>query len=91
MQTRNPFLDQLGRAMTDAAGAAQSLKDEADTLFRRQAERWIADMDLVSREEFDAVKDLAAAARAEAEALRARVDELEARLAPQKEPESDGA
>jgi len=81
MQTRNPFLDQIGRLMTDAAGAAQGVREEMDTLIRRQAERLVADLDLVPREEFDMVKALAAAARADAEIAQARLEALEARLA----------
>ncbi|MEL7029244.1 MAG: accessory factor UbiK family protein [Pseudomonadota bacterium] len=81
MQTRNPFLDQIGRLMTDAAGAAQGVREEVDTLVRRQVERFIADMDLVSREEFDVAKELAAVARSDAEALRAEVAELRLEIA----------
>lgn len=78
MQTRNPFLDEFSKLATSAAGVAQGVGEEARAFWRAQMERIIADMDLVRRDEFDAVKDLAAAARAEADALKARLDALEA-------------
>ena len=78
MQTRNPLLSDLAALMTDAFGAAQSVGEEAKAAFRAQADRVLADMDLVSREEFEAVKAVAAAAREEADALAARVKKLEA-------------
>ena len=81
MQTDNPFLDGMARLFTDAAGAAQSLRAEIDTFVRQRLERLVSDMDLVPREEFEAVKAMAAKARAENEALSARVAGLEARLA----------
>ena len=80
MQTKNPFLDEFAQLMTNAMGAAQGVNDEVKAVMRAQAERFIADMDLVGREEFEAVKAAAIAAREEAEALRARLDALEARL-----------
>jgi BMFP domain-containing protein YqiC len=63
---------------TDAAGAAQSLRNEIDTFVRQRLEKLVADMDLVQREEFEAVKAMAAKARAENESLSARVAALEA-------------
>jgi len=81
MQTQNTVFDDLAKLMTGALGMAQGVGDEARSFVRAQADRIVADMDLVSREEFDAVKDMAAAARAEAEALRDRLAALEARLA----------
>jgi BMFP domain-containing protein YqiC len=81
-QTDSPFLDGLARFFTDAAGAAQSLRSEIDTFVKQRLERLVADMDFVPREEFDAVKDMAAKARAENERLEARIAALEARTTP---------
>jgi len=77
-QTSNPILDELARVMTDAAGAAQGVKREVETLMRSQGERFLRDMDVVSREEFEAVKAMAEKARAENEAFAARIAALEA-------------
>jgi BMFP domain-containing protein YqiC len=79
-QTSNRFFDEIARLMNDAAGVAQGVRREFDTLFRSQAERWLRDLDLVKREEFEAVKDMARLAREENEALKARLAALEARL-----------
>jgi BMFP domain-containing protein YqiC len=79
-QTSNRFFDEIARLMNDAAGVAQGVRREFDTLFRSQAERWLHDLDLVKREEFEAVKDMARLAREENEALKARMAVLEARL-----------
>ena len=79
-QTNNRFFDEIGRLMNDAAGAAQGVKREVDTVMRNQAERILRDLDLVKREEFDAVKDMARLAREENEALKARIAALEAKL-----------
>lgn len=81
-QTSNRMLDELARLMTDAAGAAQGVRREMETLMRGQAERFLRDMDLVSREEFEVVKAMARKAREENEALAARLEALEARLRP---------
>lgn len=83
MNTQGPnrIFDDLAKLMTDAAGAAQGLRREAETAFRSQAERFLADMDLVRRDELDAVREMAANARAENEALKARIAALEAKLA----------
>ncbi|MGK0266323.1 MAG: BMFP domain-containing protein YqiC [Maricaulis sp.] len=78
MQTRNPLLNDFAGLMTDAFGAAQAVGEEARTAMRAQADRFIADMDLVSREEFDVVKAALATAREEIEALNARLAVLEA-------------
>jgi hypothetical protein len=78
MQTDNPLLDGLARIFTDAAGAAQSVRTEFDTFMRQRLEKLVADMDFVPREEFEAVKAMAAKARAENEALAARIAVLEA-------------
>ncbi len=79
-QTNNRFFDEIGRLMNDAAGAAQGVKREFDTVMRTQAEKFLRDMDLVKREEFEAVKDMARLAREENEALKARIVALEAKL-----------
>jgi BMFP domain-containing protein YqiC len=79
-QTNNRFFDEIGRLMNDAAGAAQGVKREVDTVLRTQAEKFLRDMDLVKREEFEAVKDMARLAREENEALKARIVALEAKL-----------
>jgi BMFP domain-containing protein YqiC len=79
-QTSNRLFDEIGRLMNDAAGAAQGIKREVDTLVRNQAEKFLRDLDLVKREEFEAVKDMARMAREENEALKARLAALEARL-----------
>ena len=84
-QTSNRLLDELARLMTDAAGAAQGVRREMETLVRSQAERLVRDMDLVPREEFEAVKAMARKAREENEALAARLDALEAKLAAPKD------
>jgi hypothetical protein len=76
-QTDNPFLDGLARFFTDAAGAAQSLRNEIDTFVKARLEKLVADMDFVPREEFEAVKEMAANARAENERLEARIAALE--------------
>ena len=85
-QTDNPFLDGLARFFTDAAGAAQGVRNEIDTFVKQRLEKLIADMDFVPRDEFDAVKEMAAKARAENERLEARIAALEA----QKPKGSDG-
>jgi BMFP domain-containing protein YqiC len=81
MQTDNPFLDGLARMFTDAAGAAQSVRGEIDGFVKQRLEKLVADMDFVPREEFEAVKEMAAKARSENERLEARLAALEARIA----------
>jgi BMFP domain-containing protein YqiC len=83
-QTTSRFFDEIARLMNDAAGVAQGVRREFDTLFKTQAERWLRDMDLVKREEFDAVKDMARLAREENEALKARIEALEGKTAKAK-------
>ena len=78
-QTSGRFFDEIARLMNDAAGVAQGVRREFDTLFKTQAERWLHELDLVKREEFEAVKDMARLAREENEALRARIAVLEAK------------
>lgn len=81
MQSQSPLFDGVARAMTGALGLAQGLQEEGRAFLRAQADRLVAEMDLVSREEFEAVKQMAAEARAEAQALRAQLEALEAKLA----------
>lgn len=81
-QTSNRFFDEVARLMNDAAGVAQGVRREFDTLFRTQAERILSELDVVKREEFEAVKDMGRLAREENEALKARIVALEARLGP---------
>ena len=76
-QTSNRIFDEMARLMNDAAGVAQGVRKEFDTLFRAQAERILRDLDVVPREEFEAVKEMARLAREENEALKARVEALE--------------
>ncbi|MGY6706916.1 MAG: accessory factor UbiK family protein [Rhizobiaceae bacterium] len=88
----NRILDEFAKLMTDAAGAAQGVRKEMETAFRSQAERMLNSMDLVQREEFEAVREMALKARAENEKLAARIAELEARSAePAKKPAARAA
>jgi BMFP domain-containing protein YqiC len=77
-QTTNRFFDEVARLMNDAAGVAQGMRREVDTLMRSQAERILRDLDVVKREELEAVKEMARLAREENEALKARIAALEA-------------
>lgn len=79
-QSRSRLLDDLTKMMTDAAGAADGVRREAETAFRSQAERFLREMDVVRREEFEAVREMAANARAENEALAARLSRLEEKV-----------
>ena len=85
-QTNNRFLDELAKLMTDAAGAAQGMRKDFETLVKSQGERILRDMDVVQREEFEAVKEMAAKAREENEWLEARVAALETEIAALKRP-----
>lgn len=80
-QTTGRIFDEFARLMNDAAGVATGVRREAETMMRSQAERILRELDVVTREEFDTVRDLAGAAREENERLAARIAELEARLA----------
>ena len=82
-QTRGRLFDDISRLMSDAAGLAEGAKREVETLARARLERLMAGMDLVSREEFEAVREMAALARAQNEKLEARIAALEAKLAAQ--------
>ena len=77
MQTRNKFLDDMSELMTNAMGVAQGAKDEAENAMKSLMDRWLADRDFVTREEFDAVRAMAQKAREENEALKARIEALE--------------
>jgi hypothetical protein len=78
MQTRNKVLDDVDQLMQNAFGVAQGAKSEAETALKGLVDRWLADRNLVTREEFDAVRAMAQKAREENAALQARIDALEA-------------
>ncbi|KND16717.1 pyrroline-5-carboxylate reductase [Pannonibacter phragmitetus] len=80
-QGPNRIFDDFAKLMTDAAGVAQGARREVETAFRAQAERFLADMDLVKREDFDVARDMAVRALDQIEALEARIAALEAKLA----------
>ncbi|WP_371156528.1 accessory factor UbiK family protein [Jannaschia sp. 2305UL9-9] len=79
MQTRNRIMDDLGQLMTNAMGVAQGARTEAETAMKSVLDRWMADRDFVTREEFDAVRAMAQKAREENEALKARLDAMDAK------------
>lgn len=79
MQTQNAIFDEIAKLMTEAAGAADGVRREAETVLRSRLQRLLADMEVVTREEFEAVKEMARLAREENEALKARLDALEKR------------
>ena len=79
-QTTNRFLDEMARLMNDAAGVASGVRREVDAVFRSQADRILRELDVVKREEFEAVKDMARIAREENEGLKARIAALEAKI-----------
>jgi len=76
-QTTNRVFDDFAKLMTEAAGAAQGAKAEMESIFKAQGERMLREMDVVSREEFEAVKAMAVKAREQNEALEARIKKLE--------------
>jgi BMFP domain-containing protein YqiC len=86
--TQTRIFDELAKLMTNAAGAAQGVRREVDTLVQGQMERVLNNMELVKREEFEAVKAMAQKAREENEALHARIAALEARLGGQSASDS---
>lgn len=90
MQTQNPLLDDLARVASGALGAFSGVRNEVETRLREQFERVLARMNLVTREEFDATRLMAAKARAAQEALEKRLAALEARLAPATKPAAAG-
>ncbi len=79
MQTKTKFFDDMSQLMTNAMGVAQGAKDEAETAMKGLMDRWLADRDFVTREEFDAVRAMAQKAREENEALKAQLDALAAK------------
>lgn len=79
-QTSNRMFDEMARLMGDAASVAQGVKREAETLFRTQMERFVADLDLVKRGDFEVVREMASQARVENEALKKRIEALEGML-----------
>ena len=81
MQTRGKIFDDMSQLMTNAAGMAQGMRAEAETALRSRFERWMAENNVVTREEFDAVRDMAVKAREQNERLEARIADLEAKLA----------
>lgn len=80
MQTRGKFLDDLSQLMTNAAGVAQGAKTEAETAMRGLMDRFMADQNFVTREEFDAVREMAIKAREENNRLETRIADLEAKI-----------
>ena len=78
MQTRNKIFDDMSQLMTNAMGVAQGAREEAETAMNGLVDRWLAERDFVTREEFEAVRAMALKAREENEALRARLEALEA-------------
>jgi BMFP domain-containing protein YqiC len=79
MQTRNKIMEDISQLMTNAMGVAQGAKEEAETAMKSLLDRWLADRDFVTREEFDAVRAMAQKAREENEALKVRIAALEAK------------
>lgn len=77
MQARGKIFDDISQLMTNAMGVAQGARDEAETALKSMMDRWLADRDFVTREEFDAVRAMAQKAREENEALKARIEALE--------------
>ena len=84
MQTQNRFFDDLSKIVNGAAGTIAGMGREAEASTRERAKEWIGGLDFVSRDEFDAIKAMAAAARDEVDVLKARLDALEAASAPKK-------
>ncbi|AQS41883.1 MAG: Putative membrane fusion protein [Candidatus Tokpelaia hoelldobleri] len=85
----NRILDDLAKLMTDAAGAAQGARQEAEGILRTQIERALNKLDVVQREDFEAVKEMAARARAENEALNRRIETLEQQLKTVEKPDEE--
>jgi BMFP domain-containing protein YqiC len=90
MQSENRLFDDFVKVMNGAAGTIAGMTREAEGAFRERMREWIGGLDMVGREEFEAVKAIAVAAREESQALKARLDALEARTAPPK-PRAKGA
>ena len=77
MQTRSKIFDDMSQLMTNAMGVAQGAREEVETAMKSMVDRWLADRDFVTREEFDAVRAMAQKAREENEALKARLDAMD--------------
>jgi BMFP domain-containing protein YqiC len=90
-QTSNRFFDEMARLMNDAAGVAQGVRREVDGLFRAQVERILRDFNVVQREEFEAIKEMARLAREDSEALKARVEALAAKIESKPAKKGKGA
>ena len=90
MQSKNKFMDDMSQIMTNAMGVAQGAKDEAENAMKSFMDRWLADRNFVTREEFDAVRAMAQKARAQNEDLSARLEALES-AAAKKAPKSKAA
>ena len=84
MQSKNKFMDDIGQLMTNAMGVAQGAKDEAETAMKSLMDRWLADRDFVTREEFEAVRSMAQKAREENNVLKMRLDTMNAVAAKKK-------
>ncbi len=91
MQTQNKLFDDLARVANGAVSTVMSMKDEIDALVRQKIERYLNSADLVSREEFEVVKAMAAKAREENDALQARIAALEAAAKPASKPKAKRA
>lgn len=91
MQSENRFFDDLAKMVNGVAGTVAGAGREAESAMRERAKEWIGRMDFVSREEFEAVREMAAKARAEAEALKARLDKLEGAAKPAAAPKAAAA
>ena len=89
MNTSNKIFDDLSKLMTNAMGVAQGARTEAETAMKGWVDRWMADRNFVTREEFDAVRAMAAKAREENEALKARLDAIEAAAKPARKTKGD--
>ncbi len=91
MNTSNKIFDDLSKLMTNAMGVAQGARTEAETAMKGWVDRWMADRNFVTREEFDAVRAMAAKAREENDTLKARLDAMEAAAKPARKAKGDGA
>ena len=90
MQTENKIFDDIAKIINGAAGTIAGMGREAESATRERAREWIGGLNFVSRDEFEAVKAMAAAARDDADALKARLDALEGKPAPKKAPKAKG-
>lgn len=91
MQAKNRIFDDMSQLMSNAMGVAQGAKDEAETAMKSMLDRWMADREFVSRDEFDAVRAMAQKAREENSELLARIEALEAKPKPKAKPKAKPA